>query len=57
MNQNKFILSLFEAPKQGTPTGIVVLDLNMLTYVGNVMEKTLPNIICRRALIKVVSLP
>ena len=28
--QNKFIIRFFEAPKQGTPTGIVELDSNML---------------------------
>ena len=28
--QNKFMLRFFEAPKQGTPTGIVELDSNML---------------------------
>ena len=28
--QNKFMLRFFEAPKQGTPNGIVELDSNML---------------------------
>ena len=60
--QNKLMLRFFEAPKQGTPTGIVELDSNMLlmknrillsklTYVGKVMAKSLPNNMCRRALI------
>ena len=60
--QNKFILRFFEAPKQGTPTGIVESDSNMLqikkrimlsklTYVGKVMAKSLTNNMCRRALI------
>ena len=55
--QNKFILRFFEAPKQGTPTGIVELDLNMLLmknriilnkliYVGKVMAKSLTNNMC-----------
>ena len=52
----------FESPKQGTPTGIIELDSNMLimknrkilsklTYVGKVMAKSLPNNMCRRALL------
>ena len=60
--QNKFMLRFFEAPKQGTPTGIVEVDSNMLlmknriilsklTYMGKVMAKSLPNNMCRRALI------
>ena len=49
--QNKFMLRFFEAPKQGTPYGIVELDSNMLlmknrimlsklTYVGKIMVKS-----------------
>ena len=52
--QNRFMLRFFEAPKQGTPTGIVELDANMLlmknasmlnklTYVGKLMAKSAPN--------------
>ena len=58
--QNKFMLRFFEAPKQGTPTGIVELDSNMLlmknrimlsklTYVGKVMAKSTNHNMCRRA--------
>ena len=47
--QNKFMLRFFEASKQGTPTGIVELDSNMLlmknrimlsklTYIGKIVE-------------------
>ena len=60
--QNKFMLRFFEAPKQGTPTGIVKLDSNMLlmknrimlsklTYVGKIMEKSTAHNMCRRALL------
>ena len=49
--QNKFMLRFFEAPKQGTPSGIVELDSNMLLmknrimlnkliYVGKIMTKS-----------------
>ena len=52
--QNKFMLRFFEAPKQGTPTGRVELDSNMLlmknrvllsklTFVGKMMAKSLPD--------------
>ena len=58
--QNKFMHRFFEAPKQGKPTGIVELDLNMLlmknmimlsklTYVRKVMAKSLTNNMCRKA--------
>ena len=60
--QNKFMLRFFEAPKQGTPTGIVELDSNMLLmknrlllskliYVGKVMAKSTNRNMCRRALL------
>ena len=59
--QNKFMLRFFEAPKQGTPTGIVELDSNMLlmknrimlsklTYVGKIMAKSTSQNMCKRAL-------
>ena len=35
--QNKFMLRFFEAPKQGTPTGIVELDLKMLLMKDRIM--------------------
>ena len=35
--QNKFMLRFFEAPKQGTPTGIVELDLKMLLMKNMIM--------------------
>ena len=55
------MLRFFEAPKQGTPTGIVELDSNMLlmknriilsklTYMFKVMAKSLPYNMCRQAL-------
>ena len=51
--QNRFMLRFCEAPKQGTPTGIVELDANMLlmknlimlsklTYVGKLMVNSAP---------------
>ena len=56
--QNTFMLRFFEAPKQGTPTGIVELDSNMLlmknrimlsklTYVGKVTAKSTHHNMCR----------
>ena len=56
------MLRFFEAPKQGTPTGIVELDYNMLLmknrimlnkliYVGKVMTKSTSMNMCRRALL------
>ena len=59
--QNRFMLRFFDAPKQGTPTGIVELDSNMLlmenrillsklTYIGKLMAKSSPTNMCRRAL-------
>ena len=52
--QNKFMLRFFEAPKQGTLTGIIELYSNMLlmknrvllsklTYMGKIMAKSLAN--------------
>ena len=35
--QNKFMLRFFEAPKQGTPTGIVELDSNMLLMKNRIL--------------------
>ena len=35
--QNKFMLRFFKAPKQGTPTGIVELDSNMLLMKNRIM--------------------
>ena len=60
--QNKFMLRFFEAPKQGTPTGIVELDSNMLLmgnrimqnkliYVGKIMTNSLGENMGRRALL------
>ena len=60
--QNKFMLPFFESPKQGTPTGIVELDSNMLLmknrimfnkliYVGKIMAKSTNHNMCRRALL------
>ena len=60
--QNKFMLRFFEAPKQGTPTGIVELDSNMLlmknrillnklVYVGKIMTNATGTNMCRRALL------
>ena len=58
--QNKFMLRFFEAPKQGTPTGIVELDSNMLMikillnkliYVGKIMTNSTGTNMCRRALL------
>ena len=56
--QNSFMLRFFEAAKQGTPTGIVELDANMLlmknrimlsklTYVGKLMANTAQNNMCK----------
>ena len=50
--QNRFMLRYFEAPKQGTPTGVLELDANMLlmksklTYVGKLMVNSAPNNMC-----------
>ena len=59
--QNRFMLRFFEAPKQGSPTGIVELDSDMLlmknrillsklTYIGKLIDKSAPTSMCRRAL-------
>ena len=59
--QNRFMLRFVEAPKKGTPTGIVVLDANMLlmrnrimlnklTYVGKLMAKSAPGNMWRPSL-------
>ena len=56
------MLRFFEAPKQGTPTGIVELDSNMLLmknriilnkliYVGKIMTNSTGMNMCRRALL------
>ena len=56
------MLRFFEAPKQGTPKGIIELDSNMLlmknrimlnklTYVGKIMAKSEDINMCRRALL------
>ena len=56
------MLRFLEAPKQGTPTGIVELNskmllmknrglLSKLTYMGKIKAKSLPVNMCRRALI------
>ena len=39
--QNKFMLCFFKAAQQGTPTGIVELDSNMLLMGNRVMQNKL----------------
>ena len=42
--QNKFMLCFFEAPKQGTPIGIVELDSNMLLMKNRIMLPKFENV-------------